>query len=162
MRPHKTISSCPRCRHKTTPHCISANSCNSWTKDFVEDECLEGTTERSDGNRGRSPREEAIALILPGRQYATGHVNKPLIALVTISATDPVAIQSIETIRVNPCNSWAKKITSGHKLTSSQFNQQIHFLPQQSSSTTPQNSPTDNQNQQHSSSAHNNTWQTSC
>ena len=34
--------------------------------------CLEGTTERSDGNRGRSPREEAIALILPGRQYATG------------------------------------------------------------------------------------------
>ena len=34
--------------------------------------CLEGTTERSDSNRGRSPREEAIALILPGRQYATG------------------------------------------------------------------------------------------
>ena len=33
--------------------------------------CLEGTTERSDGNRGRSPREEAIALILPGRQYAS-------------------------------------------------------------------------------------------
>ena len=42
-------------------------------KYFVEDECLEGTTERSDSNRGRSPREEAIALILPGRQYATGH-----------------------------------------------------------------------------------------
>ena len=41
--------------------------------DLGEDECLEGTTERSDGNRGRSPREEAIALILPGRQYATGH-----------------------------------------------------------------------------------------
>ena len=40
--------------------------------DLGEDECLEGTTERSDGNRGRSPREEAIALILPGRQYATG------------------------------------------------------------------------------------------
>ena len=36
--------------------------------------CLEGTTERSDGNRGRSPREEAIALILPGRQYACGDV----------------------------------------------------------------------------------------
>ena len=54
--------------------------------------CLEGTTERSDGNRGRSPREEAIALILPGRQYATGHVNKALIALVPIRATDPVAI----------------------------------------------------------------------
>ena len=71
--------------------------------------CLEGSTERSDGNRGRSPREEAIALILPGRQYATGHVNNPLIALVPISATDPVAIQSIEMIRVNPCNSWAKK-----------------------------------------------------
>ena len=91
------------------------NSCNSWTKDFVEDECLEGTTERSDGNRGRSPREEAIALTLPGRQYATGYVNKALIALVPIRATDPVAIQSIETIRVNPCNSWAKKITSGQK-----------------------------------------------
>ena len=80
MRPQKTISSCPRCRHKTTPHCISANSCNSWTKDFVEDECLEfsckraqsrtcsgyaersrksqrrGTTERSDSNRARSVR----------------------------------------------------------------------------------------------------------
>ena len=115
LRPHKTISSCPRCRHKTTPHCISANSCNSWTKDFVEDECLEGTTERSDGNRGRSPREEAIALILPGRQYATGHVNNPLIALVPIRATDPVAIQSIEMIRANPCNSWAKKQQVGKK-----------------------------------------------
>ena len=89
-------------------------------------------------------------------------IKQPLIALVTISATDPVAIQSIETIRVNPCNSWAKKITSGHKLTSSQFNQQIHFLPQQSSSTTPQNSPADNQNLRHSSSGHNNTCQTSC
>ena len=82
---------------------IRANSCNSWaiifqvisiapakdnfklsqvvpvvvTKiDTLIDlgiKCLEGTTERSDGNRGRSPREEAIALILPGRQYATGH-----------------------------------------------------------------------------------------
>ena len=41
-------------------------------KYFVEDKCLEGTTERSDSNRGRSPREEAIALILPGRQYACG------------------------------------------------------------------------------------------
>ena len=40
--------------------------------DLGEDKCLEGTTERSDSNRGRSPREEAIALILPGRQYATG------------------------------------------------------------------------------------------
>ena len=29
---------------------------------------------------------------VPGRHYATGHVNKALIALVTISATDPVAI----------------------------------------------------------------------
>ena len=28
--------------------------------------CLEGTTERSDSIRGRSPREEAIVLILPG------------------------------------------------------------------------------------------------
>ena len=52
--------------------------------DLGEDECLEGTTERSDGNRGRSPREEAIALILPGRQYATGPASiiQPLLALV--------------------------------------------------------------------------------
>ena len=89
------------------------------------------------------------------------HIKQPLIALVTISATDPVAIQSIETIRVNPCNSWAKKQLVGKK-NYDQFNQQIHFVPQQSSSTTPQNSPADNQNQQHSSSGHNNTWQTSC
>ena len=74
--------------------------------------CLEGSTERSDGNRGRSPREEAIALILPGRQYATGPASiiHPLIALVTIRATDPVAIYPIATIRVHSCNSWAKKI----------------------------------------------------
>ena len=36
--------------------------------------CLEGTTERSDGNRVRSARKEAVAMELPGRQYATGHV----------------------------------------------------------------------------------------
>ena len=29
---------------------------------------------------------------MPGRHYATGHVNKKLIALVQIRATDPVAI----------------------------------------------------------------------
>ena len=29
---------------------------------------------------------------MPGRHYATGHVNEPLIALVPIRATDPVAI----------------------------------------------------------------------
>ena len=133
--------------------------------------CLEGSTERSDGNRGRSPREEAIALILPGRQYATGHapslhwcrfvrptrspfllahslrVNSwakkyfpiirgqklircllhprqlqvvsscsccrhiPLIALVTIRATDPVAIPVAHCLRVNSCNSWTKIYT---------------------------------------------------
>ena len=69
-------------------HCLRVNSCNSWaiiyssliapakdnfklsqvvlvvvTKidtliDLGEDECLEGTTERSDGNRGRSPRKD--------------------------------------------------------------------------------------------------------
>ena len=47
---------------------------------------------------------------MPGRHYATGHVNKELIALVQIRATDPVAIYPIATIRVNSCNSWAKKI----------------------------------------------------
>ena len=47
---------------------------------------------------------------MPGGHYATGHVNKELIALVTIRATDPVAIYPIATIRANPCNSWAKKI----------------------------------------------------
>ena len=45
---------------------------------------------------------------MPGRHYATGHVNKALLALVTIRATDPVAILSIATIRVNSCDSWAK------------------------------------------------------
>ena len=44
---------------------------------------------------------------MPGRHYATGQVHKALIALVTIRATDPVAIYSIVSIRVNPCNSWA-------------------------------------------------------
>ena len=44
---------------------------------------------------------------MPGRHYATGHVNKALIALVTISATDPVAIPVAHCLRVNPCNSWA-------------------------------------------------------
>ena len=33
----------------------------------------------------------------------------PLIALVPIRATDPVAIYSIVFIRVHSCNSWAKK-----------------------------------------------------
>ena len=47
---------------------------------------------------------------MPGRHYATGHVNKALIALVQIRATDPVAIYPIASIRVNSCNSWAKKI----------------------------------------------------
>ena len=37
------------------------------------------------------------------------HIS-PLIALVPIRATDPVAIYSIVSIRVNACNSWAKKI----------------------------------------------------
>ena len=44
---------------------------------------------------------------MPGRHYATGHVNKPLIAFVTIRATDPVAIPVAHCLRVNPCNSWA-------------------------------------------------------
>ena len=44
---------------------------------------------------------------MPGRHYATGYVNKALIALVTIRATDPVAIYPIATIRVHSCNSWA-------------------------------------------------------
>ena len=39
-------------------------------------------------------------------------IKQPLIALVPIRATDPVAIQSIEMIRVNPCNSWAKNLKS--------------------------------------------------
>ena len=47
---------------------------------------------------------------MPGRHYATGHVNKELLAFVQISATDPVAIYPIATIRANPCNSWTKKI----------------------------------------------------
>ena len=34
--------------------------------------CLEGTTERSDDNRARSARREAIVQVLPGRQYAKG------------------------------------------------------------------------------------------
>ena len=126
-------------------HCLRVNPCNSWAIIF----------------RGISvaPAKDNFKL---SQVVLVVVIKQPLIALVPIRATDPVAIQSIETIRVNPCNSWAKKITSGHKLTSSQFNQHIHFVPQQSSSTTPQNSPADNQNLQHSSSGHNNTWQTSC
>ena len=44
---------------------------------------------------------------MPGRHYATGHVNKELIALVPIRATDPVAILSLGNIRAHSCNSWA-------------------------------------------------------
>ena len=47
---------------------------------------------------------------MPGRHYATGHVNKELLAFVQISATDPVAIPVSHSLRVNSCNSWAKKI----------------------------------------------------
>ena len=47
---------------------------------------------------------------MPGRHYATGHVNKALIALVIIRATDPVAILVSHSLRANSCNSWAKKI----------------------------------------------------
>ena len=38
--------------------------------------CLEGTTERSDSNRGRSPRKERCMYDVPGRHYAIGRVLK--------------------------------------------------------------------------------------
>ena len=76
LRPHKTISSCPRCRHKTTPHCISANSCDR-----------------------------------PGRHL------------------------SIETIRVHPCNSWAKKIIRGISVAPAKDN--FKLSPLSSYKTTP-------------------------
>ena len=71
--------------------------------------CLEGSTERSDGNRGRSPREEAIALILPGRQYATGPASiiHPPHCIRADSCDRPGRHLSIATIRVNSCDSWA-------------------------------------------------------
>ena len=40
--------------------------------------CLEGSTERSDGNRGRSPRIASGENDVPGRHYARGYVNKSL------------------------------------------------------------------------------------
>ena len=54
---------------------------------------------------------------MPGRHYATGHVNKKLIALVQIRATDSVAIlihcnyscQFVQFVgkKIFPNNSWA-------------------------------------------------------
>ena len=73
--------------------------------------CLEGTTERSDGNRGRSPRIVVTeSMCLEGTTpQDLPQSSIPLIALVPIRATDPVAIYSIVFIRVHSCNSWAKK-----------------------------------------------------
>ena len=70
--------------------------------------CLEGSTERSDGNRGRSPRIGKRGRCACKALRHRTCLNQPLIALVQIRATDPVAILSLVTIRVHSCNSWAK------------------------------------------------------
>ena len=126
MRKGRRLVSPPPSPHHPSPHCISANSCDrpgrhlihcNYSCQFVQFVgktislraiCLEGSTERSDGNRGRSPR-----IGKRGRRawQALRHrtcLNQPLIALVQIRATDPVAILSLVTIRVHSCNSWAK------------------------------------------------------
>ena len=40
----------------------------------------------------------------------SSYKNNPILTLVKISATDPVAIPVAHSLRVNSCNSWAKKI----------------------------------------------------
>ena len=45
------------------------------------------------GTKSSDSRDRAD---VPGRHYATGQVNKALIALVTIRATDPVAIYPLQ------------------------------------------------------------------
>ena len=134
------------------PHCISANSCDRPGRHLIHCNsscpfvqfvgnnislraiCLEGSTERSDGNRVRSARIGEVRTMClefsckrvqsrtcsgyaecsrKSRRSGTTpqdlpQSSIPLIALVTIRATDPVAIYPIATIRVHSCNSWAK------------------------------------------------------
>ena len=108
-------------------------SCNSWAKiNSLRTICLEGSTERSDGNRVRSarigePRTMCLEFSCKRAQSRTcsGYAEcsrksrrsgttpqdlpqSPLIALVQISATDPVAIPVAHCLRVHSCNSWKK------------------------------------------------------
>ena len=72
--------------------------------------CLEGTTERSDSNRGRSPRIAVAKLMcLEGTTPQDMPQLSALIEFVSIRATEQVAIFEAHCIRVNSCNSWAKK-----------------------------------------------------
>ena len=94
------------------PHCISDNSCDRPGRHLIHCNsscpfvqfvgnnislraiCLEGSTERSDGNRGRSPRISTTrTTCLEGTTpQDLPQSSIPLIALVPIRATDPVAI----------------------------------------------------------------------
>ena len=123
MRPQKTTSSCL----KLSP--LSSQKSDTLI-DLGEDECLEGTTERSDGNRVRSARRgdtKTMCLEFSCKRAqsrtCSGYAEcsrksrrsgttpqdlpqSPLIALVTIRATDPVAIPVAHCLRANPCNLW--------------------------------------------------------
>ena len=129
MRPQKTISSCPRCCHKTTPHCISANSCDRPGRhtrsalpscpfvQFVGNNislrtiCLEGSTERSDGNRVRSARIcVASTMCLEGTTPQDLPLNKTSLHSCQFVRPNRSPFMFIDTkIRVNSCNSWAYK-----------------------------------------------------
>ena len=72
--------------------------------------CLEGTTERSYSNRVRSARKgEARTTCLAGTTPQDMPQSSALIEFVKIRATEQVAIFEAHCIRVNSCNSWAKK-----------------------------------------------------
>ena len=81
---------------------------------WVQRECLEIFLPTNCTNFRASECKTVLVRAMPSaaenleeRQYVTGHVNKELIALVQIRATDPVAIPVAHCLRVNPCNSWA-------------------------------------------------------
>ena len=55
----------------------------------------------------------------------SSYKNNPILALVQISATDPVAIPVAHSLRVNSCNSWTKK----HPVIQKFFRPLYAFLP---------------------------------
>ena len=122
MRPQKTTSSCLKLSllssypplialvpiRATDPvaipvaHSLRVNLCNSWAKKIFPN----NSWAKIFRVISIAPAKDNFKL----SQVVPVVVIYPLIALVQISATDPVAIPVAHSLRVNSCNSWAKKI----------------------------------------------------
>ena len=83
-------------------HSLRVNSCNSWAKKIFPN------NSRAIIFRGISVAPKTTSSC-PKLSLLSSYIS-PLIALVQISATDPVAIPVAHSLRANSCNSWAKKI----------------------------------------------------